>query len=403
MKALLPALFAVSALCTSGRLVAEPWSTQPLVGVVGQYASNAPLATGNAQPETNAALILNLPVSYDGDDIHFVATPNIRYGNASGYSSITSNYFRLDSTAQLVNELGSTSVTAAAYRDSSLFYAGELANGVGVRRDTSALGIDWQRDLTERFQLQLAANTSRTLYAHTNAGDTGQQTAQDEVFSTLVDYRYTTFSPAFALAATELDTIRIIGSLGRYEALDEVSDSNNANLQLGFDRLLTEIWTLKTTAGYSRAEDRYNFFFGPYLLERIDSSQTGTVYSASLVRQSDVLGLSFGASRALVPTGFAYLARQQSVNFAVNYSYSERWTYNATLSWQTNTYPRTDGGSVEQKYYYVGLSASWHATEQWVVTLQTTKLLQEYGTPAVTGASSGVSVQISRQFYRKDL
>lgn len=401
MKALLPYLIAVSAICASVRAFAEPWSTQPLVGIIGQYSSNPVLAAGSTQSEANGALVLNAPVNYDADNLHFAATPNIRYGNASGYSGITSNYYHLDSSARIDNELGSTGVTAAIYRDSSLFYAGELVNGVGVRRDSSAFGIDWLRSVSERFQVQLAANTSRTLYAD-NSPATPTSYA-GEVLNSLLDYRYTTFSPALAYSESERNTLRLIGSVGRYEALDGVSASNNANLELGFDRQLSEIWTLKTTAGYSRAEDRYNNFFGKYLIERIDSTQNGTVYSANLVRQSEILGVNVGVSRALTPTGFAYLARQQSVNLNVNYAHSERWSYGATASYQTNTYPAANGASYGQRFYDVALSAGWHATEQWVVTLQATKLLQRYGSPAQTGTSNGVSIEISRQFYRKDL
>jgi hypothetical protein len=392
----------VSAFCSSGRVFGEPWGTQPLIGIVGQYSSNPVLAANAAQSETNAAVVLDAPVNYDSDAFHFMATPNIRYGNASGYSGVTSNFFHLDSSAQLNDERGSTSVTAAIYRDSSLLYAGELVNGVGVRRDSSAFGINWQHLLSERLQVQLAANTSRAHYAE---NDAATPTSYDgEILGVLVDYRYTTFSPALAYAESELNSVRLIGAVGRYEALDGVSASNNANLQLGFDRQLGEIWTLKTTAGYSRAEDRYNYFFGKYLLGRIDSTQNGTVYSANLLRQSDVLALNLGVSRALAPTGFAYLARQESVSALLNYTWSERWSYSANASYQTNSYPINGGsGSYEQRYYYTALAAVWHLTEQWSVTLQTTKILQRYGSPALTGASNGVSVQISRQFYWKDL
>jgi hypothetical protein len=399
VKALLPCLIAVGAFCISGRVLAEPWSTTPLIGVVGQYSSNPVLTATNPQSETNGALVLTLPVNYDSDEFHVMATPNIRYGNATGYSGITSNYYHLDSSAQLADERGSTTVTAAVYRDSSLLYAGELSNGVGVRRDTSSFGVEWQRSITERMQLQLAGNTFRTLYGESTA----QGPAVNESPNTLSDYRYSTFSPGLALAESELNTIRLIGAAGRYEALDGVSASNNANVQLGFDRQLSEIWTLKTTAGYSRAENRYNFFFGKYLIEQLDSTQNGTVYSANLVRQSEVLALNLGVSRALAPTGFAYLARQQSVNILANYAQSERWSYSASAIYQTNSYPSTTGGSYQQRYYSAALSASWHVTEQWALTLQATKILQRYGAPQVTGTSSGISIQISRQFYRKDL
>ena len=344
------------------------------------------------------------PVNYDSDDFHFAATPNIRYGNASGYSAITSNYFHLDSVARLDTERSSTSVTAALYRDSSLLYAGEIANGVGVRRDTSAFGLNWQDLLTERLQLQLGANTSRALYGQTTAPSPVTVADQGTILGNLVDYRYTTFLPALALMESERNTIRLLGSAGRYQALDDISDSDSASLQLGFDRQLSEIWTLKTTAGYSRAKDRYNFFvFGKYLLEVIDSTQTGTVYSATLVRQGPVLALNFGASRSLEPSGFAYLIRQEGVTFDANYIYSERWSYHATASWQTNTYPETSGGSFERKYYNVALSAKWQWTEQWAITLQANEVVQVYGSPPVSGASSGVNLEISRQFYRKDL
>jgi hypothetical protein len=403
VKALLPALFAVSALSTSGRLLAEPWSTQPLIGVVGQYTSNPELLARNAQSETNGALVLNAPVNYDSDDFHFSVTPNIRYGNASGYSSITSDFFHLDSLARLDTERSSTSVSASLYRDSSLLYAGELSNGVGVRRDTSAIAVNWQDSLTERLLLQLGASTFRTLYAQTTAPSGAPEADQSALLGSLVDYRYTTFSPALALVESDRNTVRIIGSAGRYQALDDISDSNSAILQLGFDRQLSEIWSLKTTAGYSRAENRYNFFFGKYLLGVIDSTQTGTVYSATLSRQSEVLNLNFGASRSLAPTGFAYLTRQEGVNLGAGYKYSERWSYGAIASWQTDAYPETGGGSFARKYYNAALSVSWQWTEQWAVTLQATKVVQVYGSPSVSGASSGVNVEISRQFYRKDL
>jgi hypothetical protein len=357
----------------------------------------------DVQAESNAALVLNAPVNYDSDDFHAAITPNIRYGNASGYSSITSNYFHLDSLARLDTERSSTTVSASLYQDSSLLYAGELSNGFGVRRDTSSISASWQDLLTERLQLQLGADTSRTLYGQTTASIS--KTSQGNTLGSLVDYRYSTFLPALAYLESERNTFRILGSAGRYEALDDVSDSDSESLQVGFDRQLSEIWTLKTTAGYSRAQDRYNYFvFGRYLLGVIDSTQTGTVYSADLVRQSNILALDVGVSRSLAPTGFAYLVLQEGVNLNAAYVFSERWTYNATASWQTNTYPATDGGSsFDRKYYNVSLSAKWQWTEQWAVSMQANRVVQVYGSPPVNGTSSGVSLEIARQFNRKDL
>ena len=266
-------------------------------------------------------MVLDAPVNYDSDAFHFVATPNIRYGNASGYSSVTSNL------------LPPRHQRAARQR------AGlDQRDGGALPRLLAPLcrrARQWRRG-PARFigvRHQLAAPAERTASGAAGRehlpdalrgecrGDKPHSPTTARFWAHLVDYRYTTFSPALAYAESERNTVRLIGAVGRYEALDGVSASNNANLQLGFDRQLSEIWMLKTTAGYSRAENRYNYFFGNTSSSSIDSTQNGTVYSANLLRQSERPRAQFrGVSRALAPTGFAYLARQQSVNAPANYT-----------------------------------------------------------------------------------
>ncbi len=384
---------AMSLSCANGRVLAEPWSTTPLIGVVGQYASN-PALLAQPQSETNAALVVNLPVNYDLDSFHFTATPSARYGNATGYSSVTSNYFHFDTSAQLTTDLGSTTVTGALYRDSSLFYAGGLENGVGVRREASSADINWQRALNERAQLQLDLSTSRVLFAQ----DETQYTVNN-----LVDYRYTSFTPALAFNLSERNTFRIIGGIGRYHTLDDITNSDSYSLQLGFDRQLSEIWTIKTSAGYSKSENQEKFYYFVYYLGTVESTQKSSVYSANLVRQGEQLTLTFNASQALTPTGYAYLSRQQTLGFTASYAHSERWTYTASFNRQTNTNPLSTGGSTDIHYYYGTISANWHWTEQWVMTLQGIRVSERYGEPAILGISNGVSIQLSRQFLRTDL
>lgn len=390
---LLISLSTVSFFCASGRAFSDPWSTQPLIGVVGQYASN-PALLANPQSETNAAFVLSLPVNYDLDSFHFAATPSARYGNATGYSSVTSNYFHFDTRAVLAGDLDTTSISGAYYRDSSLLFAGEIDNGVGVRRDTSTADILWQRSLNELDLLQLDLASYRTQYA--------QSDTRTEI-NNLIDYRYTTFTPALVFALSERNNFRVIGGVSRYEAINGATSSNTVNVQLGFDRQLSELWTLKTTAGYSKSTDREKFTFIGFAPITLDTTQNSTVYSATLSRQSERLTLSVGASRALAPTGYSYLSRQQSVNLAANYVRSERWSFNGSINWQTNTNPLTAGGTSEIRYYYGSISANWHWTEQWVVTLQAIKVAERYGEPTLSVTSNGLNLQISRQFFRTDL
>lgn len=400
MKARRLLLMVIILACTGNRVLASPWSTDPTIGVIGQYSSDPVLLRGSGHSESNAALTLLLPVDYDEDAFHFAVTPNIRYGNASGYSSLTSNFFHLDSSAQLASELGTTTLSGALYRDSSLLYAGESVNGIGERRDTSSLDLRWDRELTERLEGQADISTVRTLYG-----------LSDNLVNPLIDYRYSQFSPGAVYLLTERDTLHAIGQVSRYRSLNDVSESDSYSLQAGYDRRLSEIWTLKTTAGYARASDRQNGYFIEYLSAfsyrfvygHIDTTQNSTVYSANLSRQTERLNLTLGASRALAPTGYFYLSRQQSVTGLATYTPSERWSFTGTVNWQTNSNPLTTGGTLQARYYGLALSTTWHWTEQWLVTLQATKVSQHYIEPYGTVSSNSVTVQIARQFLRMDL
>ena len=222
-----------------------------------------------------------------------------------------------------------------------------------------------------------------------------------------MDYRYSSASPSLAYVINERDTIRVLGGVGRYYSLDGSTSSDSVNLQLGFDHRLNEFWKLSSSAGYSKSTNEYNYKFYEYydgfyfpFFETLKGKQTGGVYSASLTRHGEVLDVSVGASRVLTPSGLVFLTRQDSVNAAVNYNYSERWTFNARLIWQNLSNPAIGGGSVDRRFYDIDLSAQWHWTEQWSVTLGARALAQRYDRPSISAASNGVSIEISRQFYR---
>jgi hypothetical protein len=377
----------VSLTCIDGRASADPLSTQPLIGVAAEYASNPDLIASGARSESHAAVFVDLPVNYDLDKVHFSVIPRVRYGGASGYSSVTSNYYHLDASAQFNNDFGSLTCAGTLYRDSSLLYAGELANGVGVRRDTATVDLNWQRAVSERLQFQFDGNTARTLYA------------QNTALSSLVDYRYSSLSPALAYSVNERDTLRLMGSVGRYQSLDGFTESNSDNLQIGFDHRLSDLWKLGTSAGYSKSINQYHYIFGTF-----QSAQKGGIYSANLTRQGEAFSVIASATRALTPTGFAFLSRQDSDNASLTDSYSERWTFGANATWQNIADPVTTGGTSRRRYYNGDFSSSWRWTEHWTLTLHLTKIGQQYtaqlGRPPVNPTSDGVRLDFSRQFYR---
>jgi hypothetical protein len=383
--------------CASGgRAFAGPWSTQPVVGVAAEYASNPALFSVHGQSEAHAALFLDLPVNFDLDTVHYAVTPRVRYSDTTGYSSVTSNYLHLDASAKFANEIDAATLTGALYQDSSLLYAGEVANGIGVRRDTASVDANWQHALSERAQFQVDANAVRTRYA------------QSVQLGNLVDYSDVGVTPAASYAVSELSTVRILGGVSRYKSLNGSTDSGSTNLQLGWDHHFDELWTVSTTAGYSKSTNHYHLVLatiGNYLvIETIGSSQNGAVYSANLTRQSETLTATASATRALTPTGFAFLTRQDTVSGQANYNRSERLSFSASVTWANIAEPLVTGGYSTRRFYDGDISANWRWTEQWFVSLHVNKIGQRFGAQtgqgSVSPTSNGVSFEISRHFYQ---
>jgi hypothetical protein len=374
---------------------ADPWSVTPRLGISADYETNPGLHTIDVRAEEHVAALFNVPLTYDSDGIECAVTPSGRVSNASGYSSLASNYFHLDAISQFASNRSSATLQGQLARDSSLYFIGGLVNGVGVRRDTEAATGDYTYFMSARSQLQLDASWSEVRF---------DQPANETI---LVDYRYFNAGPTFAYQLSERNTLKLIGSYGHYESLNGLSHSNSENVQLAFVRQLTELWTLSASGGYSRAANSQTaeVFVPPFFLvpETIKSNQNGTVYAASLTRQGERFNLSAGITRALQPTGFAYLLRQDSYTVTTTFVQSVRWDYQLNAALQKQQLPQFGEAVGSQRYTYAQWTANWHWTPQWTLSLHAMRLSNRYGSPAVSPSSTGVSVDITRQFLRTDL
>jgi hypothetical protein len=219
----------------------------------------------------------------------------------------------------------------------------------------------------------------------------------------LVDYRYLSAGPTLAFALDERDTLKALGSYGDYRSLNGLTASQSETAQLALVRQLNELWSLSTSVGYSRSTNSQKYFFGPFYLGNLASKQNGDVYAVNLSHQGEKFTLSGGVSRALQPTGLAYLSRQDSVNLTAAYTHSERWDFGLSTSWQKTQYPTLAGANSSVRYLNAQLTANWHWTSQWILSMHATRITQQFGLPTVNVGSSGLSLDISRQFLRTEI
>jgi hypothetical protein len=370
---------------------AGPWNIEPRLGASVDYTTNPGLSQFDTVAEQHAAILFNLPLRYDADAVEFSLTPSGRLSNANGYSSLASNYAHVVAQAQVANETGSMSLQGQYTRDSSLYHAGELVNGVGVRRDTAVIAADWVQSLSERNQLQLDASWSKVRYdQHTEV-------------TYLVDYRYLSAGPTFSTALDERNTLKVFATYGNYQSLDGITESTSESLQLGWVGQLTELWTLSASAGYSHAVNTVKFYFGPFYLGNASAAQNGTVYAVNVTREGEKFKFNGGYTQALQPTGYAYLSHENALTFNETYVHSERWDFSLGANWQKIKNPAYVGGESTVHYLNAQLTANWHWTALWTLSMRVVRVTQEYGPPAVSAASSGVSLDIVRQFLRTEL
>jgi hypothetical protein len=378
-----PALLCLTAvaMCIASASRAGVWGTDPVLGLSSDYSTNPGLLYIDHTAETHAALLIDVPTTYYADAVKFSVLPSFRISNSSGYSSLASDYEHLTLIGEIDTERSTLTATGQLARDSSLYYNYYFNGSTGVRRDSALADLNWVRALTERWNLSVDVDSTRAQYG------------RSVTFTTLTDYRYSSAAPSISWSANERTSLSLQGGIGIYNSLDGLTQSVNSNAQLGFKRQLDELWNLSASAGISRETDKFKTFFGTF-----DSTAAGTVFAANIMRQGERLALSGQASRSLVPSGYAFLSRQDSYQLSASYPTSERWTFNGHVRWLKAENPQLLAPTIDQSYLELGLSAVWLFTEHWTATFMASYVTDKVAPPPTHVDASGFSIQLARHF-----
>ncbi len=403
-----------AAMCLTNAVKAGVWGFQPDVGVSADYNSNPALLTDvSSTAETHAALIVDGPTSYVGDGFRVSLTPSVRQSDSQGYSSLDSNYQHLTANGEFDTERSILKATFGIAQDSSLLHDYLLSGSAGVKRDSLLTDLDWDRQMSERLEVNTDLNYSRVRYA------------TDSSLNPLVDYKYLNLTPNLSWAQSERGNLTFTASGGRYDSLNGLTTSKSLNAQVGFTQKLSEVWSTMASGGLSRAYNSVETgYCAPYvnqfgqiactLVQATEKSQqSGTVFSVNLTRTTARWSWITTASRQLTPTGFAFLSRQDSYESKATYKRSERWTFSGDLHRVTYESPGVVGGSNALKATYLTLGANWLWTEHWTLSITASRVIESYMVPAQPQLdlgpytqqvnNSGVALQVTRQFDFKSL
>jgi hypothetical protein len=355
-------------IASAGGARAGVWGSQPDVGISADFNTNPALLDLSGTTERHAALVLDGPSSYVADDYKFTMLPSFRLSDSKGYSSLDSDYEHLSTLAELDAERTVLKASAGVARDSSLYHDYILNGATGVRRDTASLDLNGDRRFSELLEFDTDVNAQRVRYA------------EDSHEAVLTDYRYASIAPVLSWTRSERGALTFSANVGGY---------SRANNRVDFE--LPQLVFTQQGIGII------------YVPERAESSQNGSVFVATLARQTETLGITANASRQLVPTGFAFLSRQTTYDLLVNRQASARWTIGGGLHRYQYEQPATNGVGSTLTVSLGNVSASYLLTEHWTLSFAATRVLEHYATPAVTVANTGASLQLTRQFDFKSL
>src|ERR1700722_6320388 len=110
---------AAASMCVASSARAGVWGTDPVVGIVGDYATNPALLEMPHPAEGNGALLLDAPTNYVGDGVGFSVIPSFRLSSSQGYASLASDYEHLTLKGELDAERNTLTATASIYQDST--------------------------------------------------------------------------------------------------------------------------------------------------------------------------------------------------------------------------------------------------------------------------------------------
>ena len=103
------------------------------------------------------------------------------------------------------------------------------------------------------------------------------------------------------------------------------------------------------------------------------------------------------------------MSQLESAGFTAAFTRSEYWDYRLNASWQRAVNPVSSTERTTQHYVNAQISADWHWTPQWTLTLslgrvsETFDISEAFASPASSAASNIAILTVTRQFLRTDL
>lgn len=346
------------------------WTAQPHITAGASVNDNVNLETAPHDTVWNTTLSPQLTLSVNSQRTSMNGRAQLNRLDYSDSSALSRTNGLLDLTLSRLYERAQLSLTGNLTRDSTL--ESELMDTGFVttqaQRTSRSLSPSVAYSITELNVVSLGYN-----YVDVSYGNTATT-------SGLLDYTVTDPTITLSHAFSEKNKLTLSLDYSDYESQNPATlttaryHSTTTSAQVGFTRDFSETLTVSLMAGvhstdsivtYQECLFHLGICFPNPILTETDSSETGSLFRASLQKAFESSQLTAELSRSLQPTADGGLVQTDRISG----SYDERLTQTLSGSLRLAFY-KTQSGAVssnsqDSRYYSIAPAISWRITERW--------------------------------------
>ncbi len=252
-----------------------------------------------------------------------------------------------------------------------------------AQRTSRTLSPSWAYSITERDTINLGYSYLDVSYGNTTTT------------SGLLDYTVKDPSITLSHEFTEKNKLNLSLGYSDYQTQNPVSITTNTSqyrftttsAQLGFSRDFSETMSVSLMAGVHKTDSRiiyqdclYIFSLSAFLypaLTETNTSDTGSLFSATLQQAFESSQLTTELSRSLQPTADGGLVQTDRLSAGYGAKLTPTLNSSLNMSIYKTQYSTTSRTSDNRRYYNITPAISWQITEWWSANTSYTRSVSQ--------------------------
>jgi hypothetical protein len=328
---------------TPAMAAAADWSVESAAQVYALVESNPQLSVGEKHGSQAGVADVSLDLQRRTQLLDLSLNTRASAHRYGGDAGLDREDQRLVLTLSHRGETYSLGGSASYTRDTTLTSELGTTGNTGFNQRHRARGLSlapsWQ--LTERLTTSASMGWQDSTYA--GGGSNGLSG---------YSYKFAGFSAGFDVS--ELATASLQVKAGRLDSALYAFSTDNIGIRLQLDRTWSPRWSTSIAGGPSRV--------------RMEGRESGgSLFSASVTRQSQRLALSLSLGRDNAPNGSGLLSRRDDVSLNANLALREHVSATAGFSMirSTDLLPEAGFTISDVRYSRVDVSLSWSFARDW--------------------------------------